>query len=190
MKHPVAKGCTGDDTLAITPISSALMDSYDTSTKGGKCAHPRLLSCACCPASAWLVTLPLSRALELQSGEVQTVLQHCLGLAILPLTAPTMQRGCGSTLHRLDTDHGMFTLRHDILEGILRCAVHRAGITFALETPPPSPRPCCRGRHFCRRVFHPPLGSGRHPPGPTTGHLHQRYLCHPPPLPKHHLLGG
>jgi hypothetical protein len=43
----------------------------------------------------------------------------------------------------MDTDHGMrcsalaahFTLRHDILKGILRQAVHRAGIASTLELP-------------------------------------------------------
>jgi hypothetical protein len=52
--------------------ADASMDSYGPSTDGGKRASARLLSCACRPASAWLVTLPLSRALELKSGEVQS----------------------------------------------------------------------------------------------------------------------
>jgi hypothetical protein len=86
--------------------------------------------------------LPLSKAPELKSGEFQNALRHilskvqCFGLAILPLNALTMQCGCGSTLHRSDTDNGMrcsalaaqFTLRHDILKGILCGAVHRAGL--------------------------------------------------------------
>jgi hypothetical protein len=100
------------------------------------------LSYACRPASAWLDTLQLSRALELKNGDFQTALRHRLGLAILPLNAPTVQCGSGATLHRTDTDHGMpcsalathFTLRHDIMKGILRCAV-RVGIAFALEPP-------------------------------------------------------
>jgi hypothetical protein len=114
-------------------------------TEDGKGARARLLSCACRPASAWLDTLPLSRALKLKSREFQTALRHRLGLAILPLNAPTVQCGCGATLHRTDTDHGMryrcsalatqFTLRHDILKGILRRAVHRAGIASTLEPP-------------------------------------------------------
>jgi hypothetical protein len=40
--------------------ANTLMDSYDASTDGGKRARARLLSCACRPALAWLVTLPLS----------------------------------------------------------------------------------------------------------------------------------
>jgi hypothetical protein len=56
-----------------------------------------------------LIPLLLSRALEIKSGEFQTALQHCLGLAILPLNAPTVQCGCGATLHRVDR------LRHAML---------------------------------------------------------------------------
>jgi hypothetical protein len=87
--------------------ADALLASLQDGTEDGKGARARLLSCACRPASAWLDTLPLSRALELKSGEFQTALRHRLGLAILPLNAPTVQCGCGATLHRTDTDHGM-----------------------------------------------------------------------------------
>jgi hypothetical protein len=113
----------------------ALMDSYGPSTDGGKCGRARLLSCACRPASAWLVALPLSRALELKSGEVQTGLRHRLdlGLTMLPPNAPAVQCCCGAALRHTDFDHAMhcsalppqLTLRHDILKGILRRAVHR-----------------------------------------------------------------
>jgi hypothetical protein len=120
-----------------------VLASLDDGTEDGKRARARLLSCACRPASAWLDTLPLSRALELKSGEFQTTLQHHLGLAILPLNAPTMQCGCGSTLHCSDTDHGtpcsalaaQFTQRHDILKGILFRAVHKSGFASAIEPP-------------------------------------------------------
>jgi hypothetical protein len=126
--------------------TDALLASLHDGMEDGKLAGNRLLRCACRPASAWLDTLPLSRALDLKSGEFQTALRHRLGLAILPLNAPTVQCGCGATLHRSDTDHGMgcptlaapCTLRHDavpILKGILRRAVHRAGIASALEPP-------------------------------------------------------
>jgi hypothetical protein len=62
---------------------------------------------------------------------------------VLPLSAPTVQCGCGATLRRSDADHVMrcralaaqLTLRHDILKGMSRRAVHRAGITSALEPP-------------------------------------------------------
>jgi hypothetical protein len=127
--------------------ADALLASLHDGTEGGKRARAHLLSCACRPASAWLDTLPLSRALELKSREFQTALRLRLGLAILPLNAPTVrtrvQCGCGATLHRTDTNHGMrcsalaahFTLRHDILKGILRRAVHRAGIASTLDPP-------------------------------------------------------
>jgi hypothetical protein len=123
--------------------ADALLASLHDGTAEGKRARARLLSCACRPASAWLETLPLSGALELKSGEFQTALRHRLGLAILPLNAPTVPCSCGAPLRRTDTDHGMrcpalaaqLTLRHDILKGILRRAVHRAGIASALEPP-------------------------------------------------------
>jgi hypothetical protein len=77
--------------------ADALLASLHNGTEDGKRARARLLSCACRPASAWLDTLPLSRALELKSGEFQTALPHRLGLAILPLNAPTVQCSCGAT---------------------------------------------------------------------------------------------
>jgi hypothetical protein len=123
--------------------ADALLASLHDGTHDGKRTRARLLSCACRPASAWLDTLPLSRSLELKSGEFQTTLRHRLGLAILPLNAPLVQCGCRATLHCTDTDHGMrcsalaahFMLRHDILKGILRRTVHRAGIASTLEPP-------------------------------------------------------
>jgi hypothetical protein len=122
--------------------ADALLASLHDGTEDGKRARARLLSCACRPASAWLDTLPLSRPFEIKSGEFQTALRHRLGLAILPLNAPTVQWCCEATLHRTDTDHGMrcsalaahFTLRH-ILRRILRRAMYRAGIASTLEPP-------------------------------------------------------
>jgi hypothetical protein len=67
----------------------------------GKGARARLLSCACRPASAWLDTLPLSRALELKSGEFHASLRHRLGLTALPPNAPDVQCGCEPALRRL-----------------------------------------------------------------------------------------
>jgi hypothetical protein len=119
---------------------NALMDSYDASTDQGQvCQH--LFSCVCRPASAWLVTLPLSQALELKSGEVQTGLWHRLGLTRLPPNAPTMQSCCGAALRHTDFDCVMrcsvlvpqLSLRHHILKEILRHAVYRAIIASALE---------------------------------------------------------
>jgi hypothetical protein len=73
--------------------ADALLASLQDGMEDSKHDRARLLSCACCPASAWLDTLPPSSALELKSSEFQT--------------APTMQCGCGATLHPTDTDHGM-----------------------------------------------------------------------------------
>jgi hypothetical protein len=121
--------------------ADALLASFTPGIEDGKRAWARLLSCACRPASAWLDTLPLSRALELKSGEIHTGLRHRLSLAVVPPKAPDVQCGCGATLRHTDADHGMrcsalaaqTTLRHDILKGILRRAVHRAGIASTLE---------------------------------------------------------
>jgi hypothetical protein len=121
----------------------ALLASYDATSVHGRSARARLLSCSCRPASAWLDTLPLSRALELKSGEVRTGLRHRLGLSMLPPNAPAVQCTCGATLRPSDADHGMrcpslaaqTTMRHDILKGILRRVVHRAGIASTLEPP-------------------------------------------------------
>jgi hypothetical protein len=60
---------------------------------------------------------------------------------MLPSNAPTMQCDCGVPLRSSDVDHGMLcsslaahtTLRHDILKGILRRVVHRAGIASTQE---------------------------------------------------------
>jgi hypothetical protein len=62
--------------------ADALHASYHPGTKDGKRAQARLPSWACRPASAWLDTLPLSRAHELKSGEFQASLRH--RLAMLP----------------------------------------------------------------------------------------------------------
>jgi hypothetical protein len=85
----------------------ALLAPYDASSVQGRSARMRLLSCACRPASAWLDTLPLSRALGLKSGEVRTGLRHRLGLSMLPRNAPAVQCTCGATLRPCDGDHGM-----------------------------------------------------------------------------------
>jgi hypothetical protein len=60
---------------------------------------------------------------------------------MLPPNAPAVQCCCGAALRHTDFDHAMrcsalssqLTLRHDILKGILRRAVHRACIASTLE---------------------------------------------------------
>jgi hypothetical protein len=101
-----------------------------------------LLSCACHLASAWLDTPPLTKALEIKSGEVCTGLHHRLGISMLPSNAHAVQCDCSAPLRPIDVDHGMrcaslaahTTLRHDILKGILCLVVHRAGI-FSTQEP-------------------------------------------------------
>jgi hypothetical protein len=126
---------------AVQAQADALLESFDAGTQDGKSAWARLLSCACRPASAWLDMLPLTRALELKSGEVCTGLRHRLGISMLPSNAPTVQCNCGAPLRSSDVDHGMrcsslaahSTLRHEILKGILPRVVHRAGIASTQE---------------------------------------------------------
>jgi hypothetical protein len=120
-----------------------LYKSYDANSVQGRSVRARLLSCACRPASAWLVTLPCTPALELKSGEVCTGLRHRLGLSMLPSKAPAVQCNCGTTLRPIEADNGMrcpslaahTTLRHDILKGILRLVLHGAGIASIQEPP-------------------------------------------------------
>jgi hypothetical protein len=83
----------------------ALLASCDANSVQGRSV--RLLSCACRLASAWLDTLPHSRALELKSREVRNGLRHRLGLSMLPPDAPAVQCTCGATLRPCDSDRGM-----------------------------------------------------------------------------------
>jgi hypothetical protein len=64
--------------------AAALLASFDVATEEGKRARDLLLGCACRPASAWLDSLPLTRALQLKSGEFQTGLRHRLDTTVLP----------------------------------------------------------------------------------------------------------
>jgi hypothetical protein len=121
----------------------ALLESFDAHSVDGRSARARILSWACHPASAWLDTLPLTRTLELRSGEVRTGLRHRLGLSMIPPNAPLLLCSCGAALNGNTADHAMrcsslaalTTLRHDIVKGILRRVVHRAGIASTLEPP-------------------------------------------------------
>jgi hypothetical protein len=119
----------------------ALYESYIANSMQGRSAHARLLSCACRPASAWFDTLPCTPSLELKIREVRTSLHHRLGHSMLPSNTPAMQCDLGATLRPTEADHGMrctsvsahTTLCHDILKGILRRVVLRAGIAFTQE---------------------------------------------------------
>jgi hypothetical protein len=60
-----------------------------------------LLSCTCCPASAWLDTLPLLHSLKLKSREVQTSLRHRLDFSCAAPEYPhraVWLRGCPVSL--------------------------------------------------------------------------------------------
>ena len=175
--------------------TNALLASFASGSAADRAHRARLLSCACRPASAWLDSLLLSPALELKLREVQAGLRFRLGLAVLPQNAPSVQCGCGDTLQRGHVDHAMrcpalaghSTLRHDILKGILRRAVHRAGVASALEPP------LRRLPGLAAGVGAAPdgtalrnRGSGGHPPRHARGHLHRGRLRHPPPLPERH----
>jgi hypothetical protein len=118
----------------------------------GRTARAHLLSCACLSASAWLDT-PFNGALTLKRGEFRSGLRHRPGLSMLPPNAPAVQCTSGATLRPCNGNHSMrcpplvaqTTLHHDILKGILRRVVHRAGIS-PRATPPPPPRPRRPGR--------------------------------------------
>jgi hypothetical protein len=108
---------------------TALLESFDAHSVNGRSARAHILSCACRPASAWLDTLPLTRTLELKSGEVRTSLRHRLGLSMMPPNAPTLLCSCGAALNGNTADHAMrclslaalTTLRRDIQKGF--CAM-------------------------------------------------------------------
>lgn len=81
--------------------ADALLASLHAVRKDGKCAGTLLFRCTCHPATAWLDTIPLSRALQL-NREFQTALRR---LAILPLNGPTVQCGCRATLVALKVEY-------------------------------------------------------------------------------------
>jgi hypothetical protein len=154
-------------------------------------APPQLLSCAHRPTSAWLDTLPLSRALKLKSGEFHASLRHGLGLAMPPFNPLDVQSGCGATLRRMDADHGMrcsalaehqTTLRYGILTGTLRHAVHRKALPPHLSPHSAASKVFPTASHICRWLPLPPGCSRGHPPGHAPRHLHRQRVRHPPPL--------
>jgi hypothetical protein len=121
-------------------------------------------------------------------------LRHRLGLTMLPPNAPAVQCCCGAALCHTNFYHAIrcstlasqLTLRHDILKGILRLAVHWAGMASALESPPPPPSwPSHRRRHFRRQIPHPSRGPWQRPPRHAPRHRHRRRFRHPPHLPQH-----
>jgi hypothetical protein len=125
--------------------ADALLDSFDAGTHQGRRARACLLSCACRPASAWLDKTPSPRPSSSRVGKSALSSATTSALALCPPPPPPVQCNCSASLRHADTDHWMrcplsaahTTLRHDILRGILRRVVHRAGIASTLD---PSPR--------------------------------------------------
>jgi hypothetical protein len=68
-------------------------------------------------------------------------MQHRLGLALLPANAIGLPFSCRALVTAADNDHAMVcttvqgqsSMRHDILKGILRRIVYRAGVASTLE---------------------------------------------------------
>jgi hypothetical protein len=81
-----------------------LIASYDAGLDVRKRARASVFCCACRLALAWLVTLQLSRALELKSGEGQTGPRHRLSLTTLPLNDPVVQCSCRAALCHTNFD--------------------------------------------------------------------------------------
>jgi hypothetical protein len=121
----------------------ALLALHDAASPTGQKARARLRSCGGAASAAWLTALPRSRALELKTEEFQAALQHRLGITPLPANAVDLPCSCRTILTAGDADHAMAcakvqgaaTMRHDILKGILRRAVQRAGVASTLEPP-------------------------------------------------------
>jgi hypothetical protein len=122
---PSSMGTIAGAQIAISRHSAqihanVLIDSYDGGPELGKRDRALLLSYACHPASAWLITLPIWRAFKLNCGRDQTDLRHCLNLTVLPQNAPIVQSSCRAPLPRTDFDHGM---RCPALAAQLSCAM-------------------------------------------------------------------
>jgi hypothetical protein len=112
-----------------------------TASDAGRATCARLHSRACGLALAWLSALPTTWALTLRDKEVQASLRHRFAVAQMPPNAPGVQCKCRLTLRPGDTDHAMrclalvsqTTMRHDILQGILRRVARQAGIASSAE---------------------------------------------------------
>jgi hypothetical protein len=100
----------------------------------------RLCSCECSASAAWLTAVPVATMLVLKDGECRVAMQH-LGLTLLPANTVGLRCSWRAVTTAADCDHAMTcasvagkaTLRHNILKGILRSAIHRAGIASSLE---------------------------------------------------------
>jgi hypothetical protein len=119
----------------------ALLASHTTAGDDGQRAMARLRSCACHASAAWLTALPTTHALVLKTEEFCAGMQHRLGLAPLPANAVGLPCNCRTPLTAANGDHAMVcssvqgqsSMRHDIVKGIMRRIVHRAGVASTLE---------------------------------------------------------
>jgi hypothetical protein len=118
-----------------------LLESVDAATVAGQKTLAGLRSCACLASAAWLTALPIAPALELKDAEFRAAMQHRLGMSPLPHNTVGIRCTRAAVPSADDSDNAMTcssvqgkaTMRHDILKGILRRAIHRAGVASTLE---------------------------------------------------------
>jgi hypothetical protein len=118
-----------------------LLESVDAAIVAGQKTLARLRSCACQASAAWLTALPMAPALQLKDAEFHAAMQHRLGMSPLPHNTVGIRCTCAAVSSADNSDHAMTcscvkgkaTMRHDILKGILRRAIHRAGVASTLE---------------------------------------------------------
>jgi hypothetical protein len=118
-----------------------ILESIDAATMAGKKTLTGLCSCACQVSATWRTALPMVPALELKDAEFCAAMQHRLGMSPLPRNTVGIRCTCTAVLSADNSDHAMMyssvqgkaTMRHDILKGILRRAIHRAGVASTLE---------------------------------------------------------
>jgi hypothetical protein len=78
----------------------------------------------------------MAPALELKDAEFRATMQHRLGMSPLPHNTVGICCMCATVPSADDSDNAMTcssvrgkaTMRHDILKGILRRAIHRIGV--------------------------------------------------------------
>jgi hypothetical protein len=83
----------------------------------------------------------MAPALELKDAEFRAAMQHWLGMSPLPHNTIGIRCTCAAVPSADNSAHAMTcssmqgkaTMRHDILKGILRGAIHRAGVVSTLE---------------------------------------------------------
>jgi hypothetical protein len=118
-----------------------LLEYVDAATVAGQKTLARLRSCACQAPSAWLTALPMAPTLKLKDAESRATMQHRLGRSPLPHNTVGIRCMCAAVPSADDSDHaltcssvqGKATMCNDVPKGILRRAIHRAGVASTLE---------------------------------------------------------